>query len=560
MRVLAISPLDTDATASLYIDGDWHIIAEERLSRKKLHAGFPHLAVNELMNRTNTQPNDIDCITYPFLPWWKEAAHIANGYLREIPSNAIQPSTSAARHLNSYTKWCIRAIRNHRKYHQELKQELNKIGFTAKIERVEHHLAHAASAYLTSGFNEALAITLDWYGSGLSGSINICTPHSIKRLKGFRYPHSTGLLYAQVTRALGFKVMRHEGKIVGLAAFGNHKILGDKVKNRFTTKNGDLRYRCSMDERFANDLAENYPREHVAAAYQHALETIVGDIVRYWTQKTGLRNIALAGGVAANVKLNQTIAELHDDINIFIHPAMGDGGTGVGATLSVLFNNGQATSQEWNTCNLGPAYSESELQTAISTAGLNPVRPENWADAIAQLLAQGKVVARFNGAMEYGPRALGNRSILCTATDPAINNWLNQRLGRTEFMPFAPATLAGHHKERYCNIERMEAATRFMTITVRCTELMKRESPAAVHVDDTARPQIVRHQDNPTFHAILDAYYKRTGIPTIINTSFNMHEEPIVCTPKDAIRAFTQSKLDALSMGPFLITQPEQNE
>lgn len=560
MRVLGISALDTDATASLHLDGSWHIIAEERLSRKKLHAGFPYLAVKELLNSTNTRPEDIDCIAYPFLPWWSEAARIASGYLRDLPSNAMEPWTSAARHLNSYAKWCFRAVRDHHKHHRELNRGLGRIGFRAEIERVEHHLAHAASAYLTSGFNEALGVTLDWYGSGLSGSINICTPHGIERLKGFRYPHSTGLLYAQATRALGFKAMRHEGKVVGLAAFGNHEILGDKVTSRFRTKDGDFRYRCGMDERFANDLAANYPREDVAAAYQHALETIVCDIVSYWMQKTGLRDIVLAGGVAANVKLNQAIAELHNDINIFIHPAMGDGGTGVGAALAVLFNNGEATSQEWMTCNLGPAYSESELQTALRAAGFNPARLENWADAVAQLLAQGKAVARFDGAMEYGPRALGNRSILCAATDPAVNHWLNQRLGRTEFMPFAPATLAGHRKERYLNMDRIEAATRFMTVTVRCTELMKRESPAAVHVDGTARPQIVRRRDNPALHAVLEAYCNRTGIPTIINTSFNMHEEPIVCTPEDAIRAFTESKLDALSMGPFLIARSEQDE
>jgi carbamoyltransferase len=173
---------------------------------------------------------------------------------------------------------------------------------------------------------------------------------------------------------------------------------------------------------------------------------------------------------------------------------------------------------------------------------------------VARLLAVGKIVARFDGAMEYGPRALGNRSILVAAGDPDINDWLNKRLGRTEFMPFAPVTLHEQRHERYVNIDKYAEALRFMTITCDCTELMRTESPAAVHVDGTARPQVIRKQDNETYYRILEEYHRLTGIPTLINTSFNMHEEPIVCTPSDAIRAFQLGHLDYLSMGPFLVS------
>jgi carbamoyltransferase len=156
--------------------------------------------------------------------------------------------------------------------------------------------------------------------------------------------------------------------------------------------------------------------------------------------------------------------------------------------------------------------------------------------------------------MEYGPRALGYRSFLCSASDPEINNRLNQWLGRTEFMPFAPVTLFEHCRERYLEIDKCAESARFMTITCDCTSLMKQESPAAVHIDGTARPQIVRREDSPELHAILEEYYRITGIPTLINTSFNMHEEPIVCTPEDALRAFEEAGLDFLFMGPFIVT------
>ena len=175
---------------------------------------------------------------------------------------------------------------------------------------------------------------------------------------------------------------------------------------------------------------------------------------------------------------------------------------------------------------------------------------------VAMLLAAGKVVARFDGRMEYGPRALGNRSILYHAKEPAVNQWLNQRLGRTEFMPFAPATLYEHRDANYQNINGAEYAAQFMTLTFDCTEAMKRDCPAAVHVDGTARPQLVSAESSPGFHRILTEYYKLTGIPSVINTSFNMHEEPIVCTPDDAMRAFLQGNLDYLAMGDFLVEHP----
>lgn len=554
MRVLGISSLDKDATASLYLDGTWHAIAEERLSRKKLHAGFPHRALAELFQCTGTQPADIDYVAYPFLPWWREATCIMGGYLRDFPAAILDraPWHATGYHLGAYAKWCQKSVHSLRKYHRELAAVLDLWGIRSRLVRIEHHLAHTAGAYLTSGFENALALTLDWYGSGLSGSVSRCTPDDIQRLKSFRYPHSMGLFFAQVTQALGFKPARHEGKVVGLAAFGDHRILGDLVLDRFEMQDGRFHYRTAMDGRFARDLATRFPHEHVAAAYQHALERVVCRLVEYWRRETGLHNVVLSGGVMANVKLNQRISELCKDLRVFIHPAMGDGGTGVGATLALLFEKGEVRSRAWKTCNLGPAYTENELADALASAGVNAMRLADWSKAVARLLAEGKVVARFGGAMEYGPRALGNRSILCTAIDPAVNDSLNRRLHRTEFMPFAPATLEGFQVARYHDIERVALPARFMTVTVPCTALMKKESPAAVHIDGTARPQIVRQKDNPDLYAILEAYHHRTGIPTLINTSFNIHEEPIVCTPADAIRVFRQSHLDALSMGPFL--------
>jgi len=201
----------------------------------------------------------------------------------------------------------------------------------------------------------------------------------------------------------------------------------------------------------------------------------------------------------------------------------------------------------------GPDFSEKNIEKALKKYGLTYKKYKNIEAKIAGLLADKKIIGRFNGRMEYGPRALGNRSILYEAKDRSVNDWLNKRLKRTEFMPFAPVTLEEYAGKCYKNIHGAEYPSRFMTITFNCTDYMKKTSPACVHVDDTARPQIIRRKDNPSYYKILKEYHRITGIPSIVNTSFNMHEEPIVCSPNDAIRAFLSSGIDYLAIGPYLV-------
>jgi carbamoyltransferase len=204
----------------------------------------------------------------------------------------------------------------------------------------------------------------------------------------------------------------------------------------------------------------------------------------------------------------------------------------------------------------GSSYQDAEIVKAIEAFGFTATFETNIADSVAKLLAEGHVVARFTGRMEYGPRALGHRSILYQTTDPSINDWLNAHLLRTEFMPFAPATLIEYADECYQGLDGARDSARFMTITFNCTEKMKAQSPGVVHVDGTARPQILDPHSAPDFYKILTAYYQRTGIPSLINTSFNMHGEPIVCSPDDALRSFNQGKLAYLAIGNWLVANP----
>lgn len=291
----------------------------------------------------------------------------------------------------------------------------------------------------------------------------------------------------------------------------------------------------------------------MAFAYQRILERVSVQWVSHFVRRHDVKNIALAGGVAANVKNNQRIYEIEGVQSVFVQPAMGDDGAGLGAALARAEELGTLSMQPLTVPYFGPEFSTAEIKSALDCRSLKYHRPECIEDEVAQLLAQGEIVARFDGRLEYGPRALGNRSILCQATDARINATLNAKLHRTEFMPFAPMTLLDEASRCYLNTAGITHALRFMTITVECTEFMKTRCPAAVHVDGTARPQLVSEAVNPSCFRILNRYHELTGIPTVINTSFNMHEEPIVCSPEDAIRGFLEGQLDNLAIGPFLV-------
>jgi len=451
-------------------------------------------------------------------------------------------------------QWASVAKKSLQHWQQDLAKGLAQFGWTDKLKRIDHHLSHAANCYLTSGFEEALIITLDGYGTGLAGSASIGKDGQIKRQHGVKFPHSLGSMYEHVTSSLGYRPGRHEGKIVGLASYGDPKLLADILLSRIEQDEGNFQINGANNIYFSRYLASQFPKIDVAAAYQYVLEVVATKFVKYWVEKTGISKVVLSGGVTANVKLNQRIFEIDGVDGIFVYPNMGDGGCGTGAAL---FHT-QRNQVKPSICSayFGPEFSEADIEQALNAEKLTYTRPERLAAEVAALIHSGKVVARFDGRMEYGPRALGNRSIMYHAREPEVNQWLNHRLGRTEFMPFAPVTLYEAREKYFHNIQGAEHAAEFMTVTFDCPEEMKRDCPAAVHVDGTARPQLVKRDVNPGYYDILKEYEKLSGISSLINTSFNMHEEPIVCSPKDAVRAFVDGRLDYLCIGPFLVESP----
>lgn len=614
MRVLGISPLDKDTNVSLMEDGRvLFACGEERLSRVKLQSGFPHMALREGLNHLGWEPGSIDVVAYAFYDAAEEGRLIAESAKIDTQlhtqgrdtSNKLYKDSIAAdykvdrrqlipgldteaseftpkkawykrlvyeqmagtsavdirAHKRLFGKWQANAVADHTQWNLELAAGLKAFGLENKpLKRFQHHDTHAANAFYASPYETALAVTFDGYGSGMCGGIYTCGPNGIEAIHRFRFPNSLGIFYEHVTSGLGFKPSRHEGKIVGLAAYGDARHLAEVLLARFDTTDGDITITGGMNHYFTRALAGHFAKRDVAAAYQFVLEEVARRVVTYWLQKTGLTNIVVSGGVHANVKLNQRLREIPGVNSIFVYPNMGDGGCGTGAAMLTFGHEIMKKAGPFDTVYFGPEYTEAKIRAALDAEKLQYERFDEPEERTAELLADNHIVGRFAGRMEYGPRALGNRSVLYPAKEPEVNQWLNHQLARTEFMPFAPSCLAEFAPQLFHNVKGCEKTAEFMTITFDCTDWMKAHSPAAVHVDGTARPQLVTAKSNPGYHKLLAAYERRTGIPVLINTSFNMHEEPIICTPQDAVRAFLLGNLDYLAAGPFLVPHPKLKE
>lgn len=559
MIIVGLSPIVHESAVGVLVDGKLvAAAAEERFTRVKNQGGFPHRALQYVLARAGVSPRDVDYVAYAALPFTQERLRDLVGYganvlyLAQVPDRVLNKVS----HLANYT----RALLFNKEWatwggsQRKIRAALAEYGLADKLVYVDHHRAHCASAYYASGFDRCLVVSLDGYGSGQAGSFYLAEGGKLTLLASIPYPHSLGTFYRRVTQALGFKPNRHEGKIVGLAAFGDPNKLHDEIFQRFDLTHEEYyRFKNGQDPLYEKRLVGRYRREDIAAAYQKVLEEVATYYIAKWVRRTGVTKVACAGGVFANVKMNQRVAEIPEVQEVFVFPAMGDGGVGVGAAYALHADLVGLEPARLGHVYLGPEYTEAEMERALRNAGLPFRRAADVETEIVEHLVNNRVVCRFHGAMEFGPRALGNRSILYPAVDPAVNKWLNDRLRRSEFMPFAPVSLDRKASELYVNVDRVRYTAQFMTITTDCTDLMKRQSPAAVHVDGTARPQLVNEEINPSMNKILEGYYARTGIPTLINTSFNMHEEPIVCSPEDAIRAFQDGDLEVLALGPFLV-------
>jgi carbamoyltransferase len=448
----------------------------------------------------------------------------------------------------------------------KVKKRLEMGGVAAPLSVIDHHVSHLASAYFTSGWDRCIAMSLDAQGDGYCCRVALCENGTLNLLHSVPFFHSPGYFYAYVTAILGFKP-RRDGKVTGLAALGEPSKTRDVFQDRISYDSEKMRFDnhgayWNLEIDYLRNRLSGCEPADIAAGVQAQLESVVTSYVKDVLSRHGLSdvNLAVAGGVFANVKLNQRLAEMSEISQLYVFPHMGDGGLPVGSALVLTARmmakqDGRLTPYRVSDVYLGPSHDNGEILKALEAAGCTFSRPDNIHDEIAGLVAEEKVVARFRGAMEYGPRALGHRSILACPVDPSINQRLNQKLKRTEFMPFAPVVLFDHASDYFEGLSEVEASTPYMTVTCNVTEKCWLEAPGIVHKDGTARPQVVRPEQNPDMCSILNSYKRLTGLPLMINTSFNIHEEPIVCNPIEAIAAWRIGALDALAIGDYLVTR-----
>lgn len=542
---------------------------EERYTRRKFQDGFPKLTLRQLLKEKKvSQRLNIDiAIASKFhvsnslgewmsLDWKYEILEKLFSIFRL--DNLLWGSKLGPNLLN-YLGMLQRTFRKRRI--KGLLKELKIVPRT--INFYDHHTCHAAAGYYTSGWDDCMVITQDASGDGYCSKVFICKDGKMEEKHAVPFFHSPGHYYEYVTLMFGFKMGR-EGKVTGLSARGDaSKTLPIFLKEMsYDKKHGRCCnqgfYRKAELNRLKR-LLDGFSREDIAAGIQKHLEMMMASyvsmMVKMYSSNKQVK-LVVTGGVFANVRLNQKISQLKGVSQLYIYPHMGDGGLAAGAAFKLLGDKG-LKSKKMSNIYLGDDIKKKDTDLVLRKYNnrVIAVKPKDFPQAIVELLSVGKVVAIVRGRMEYGPRALGHRTLLSQATDESVNDWLNKRLKRSEFMPFAPILREEDLTLYFNNWEKVVSSIPFMTVTVDCNRLCQDEAPAIVHIDKTARPQIVRKQSEPFIYKILSEYQKITEKRILINTSFNIHEEPIVRNAEDAVKTFLGGHIDALVLGNYLITK-----
>jgi carbamoyltransferase len=586
MNILGISCFYHDAAAALIVNGSVvAAVEEERLTRKKHDPSFPSMAIEYCLSQAGIRVEDLDAVVFYEKPIRK--------FIRILNSTLQNAPRSYPVFLNAMHDWLGDKLWVKNTIVAELHVSPEKIFFC------DHHLAHAASSFFASPFERAAIVTVDGVGEDTTTIIARGDGALIESVVSKSFPHSIGLLYSVFTAFLGFEVNEGEYKVMGLAAYGEPTYV-DKVRTLitqaddgsycineeyfafttsveygfnnkflelfgvprsperdFVTKRMDL----SLQEQFTDeDLEKNQYYADVAASIQVVVEEMVLKIVKHALRITGESNLCFAGGVALNSVANGRILRESGFSNVFIQSAAGDAGGALGSALwasRTLFQDSR--SNVVLPTYLGPSYGSKEIEEAIRNAQLSYERVDHDEDELANristFLAEGKVVGLFQGRCEWGPRALGNRSIIADPRNPDMRDIVNTKVKfREPFRPFAPVVLAESAKEFFeLGGEAYENLTRYMLLTTNVKKEKMNDIPACTHINGTARVQTVTPDDNSRFYNVIKSFEDKTSVPVILNTSFNLRGEPIVTSPRDAIKTFLASGIDVLVLENYIL-------
>lgn len=581
MITIGINPVHSATVAIVDEQSVLAVVAEERLSRVKNHFGFPRQALGRCIELAGINAEDVAhvCVSYREL---KKTLPFLNDAIFRRGDDFLDVYNHLPVGLRFRQFWEL-GLGLRKDAGQTYLALLREHGIHANLHFIDHHRAHANSVYYTQSDHHGLVVVADGHGDG--ASVSLFAPDGESRLQLLHQVPaacSPGEFYSAVTKHLGFRQQRHEGKVMGLAAKGEPERTYDILAPCLFFDRGTLLSEMQRPGIAATGLAllanivtgnwvsgtlstaylqyfrevlGEYSREDIAAGAQKVLEDALTAYVRWHRKGRPEKNLLLSGGVFANVCLNQRIAEMEDVSTVRVHPDMGDGGTALGAALEPLAAAAPSARMAFPHVYLGTEYPESLIEACLDKHGIPYAKGENVAREVARRLDAGELVGIFQGRMEYGPRALGARSILCTATGPDRADLLNRRLSRSEFMPFAPVVLERNAPQLFHLRESIRDCLYRMTMTVACTPKMQAEYPAAVHVDGTARPQLMpeacRHM---LVFQVLEAYEALTGRICLINTSFNLHEEPIVESPAGAVAVLAAGAIDSLAFNTTILS------
>ncbi|HEU4459116.1 MAG TPA: carbamoyltransferase C-terminal domain-containing protein [Methylibium sp.] len=612
MITLGINAAFHDSSAAIVVDGLVVAASEEERYTRIKHAKralpfsaweLPFHAIDHCLEAAGIKLHDVDHVAYSFDPQ-AFVAHRDDGLSPAGPfvlPDAESRPTREDRGVRALRAWDNRWDPLFLAYMQSvprhladgaphhLRRRLAKPAGQAqprwRFHHVDHHLCHQASAFLAAPFDRCAVLTLDGRGEEATTTYGVYRGHeqgragSYRPLGEVRMPHSLGLLYERVTMHLGFLGSSDEYKVMALAALGRPKLAGALEQHVHVGSDGRYRIEAIDMARVlgpARALDEPLSQHHfdIAASLQVVLEDTVGKLARWLRETSGESKLAMAGGVALNCVMNAKLRDSGLFDAVWVQPAAGDAGTALGAALWIDARERPHESvapvaepapnepvavplaeRRWTMehAYLGPSWSEAQIEELLRWAKLDYRRPDDLAEATAELLARNAVVGWYQGRMEWGPRALGARSILASPIDPAMQQRLNDLKDREDFRPVAPAILEERFAQWFEPAEANGGTAPFMLFVYRTKAGCAERIPSACHSDGTARVQTVSAQTNPAFHALLAAFERRTGVPVLVNTSFNVRGQPVVCRPQDALEAFFTTPLDALAIGPFLI-------
>ena len=596
-RILGISAFYHDSAAALVIDGRIAAAAqEERFTRTKHDPGFPLHSIRYCLDQAGINAGDLDHVVFYEKPFIK-FERLLETYL------AFAPSGYSSFRL-SIPLWLKEKLFQKRLLRQSLAEIDPDIDWEARLLFTDHHQSHAASAFFPSPFEQAAVLILDGVGEWTTTSAGMGRGNTLEITREIQFPHSIGLLFSAFTYYTGFKVNSGEYKVMGLAPYGEPKYV-DRIFNSLVDLKDDGSYRLDLgyfnyctgltmtNGRF-HDLFGGEPRKpeqlldqrhmDLAASIQKATEEIVLRLARSLAKETGAANLCLAGGVALNCVANGKIRRDGSFERIWIQPAAGDAGGAVGAALAAHYQFNRAPRQlngaadSMSGAYLGPSYAQNDIESRLKNAGARfaVLDDQDLISRAVEALADEKAVGWFQGRMEFGPRALGARSILGDPRSTSMQKSLNLRVKfRESFRPFAPAVL----REDVADWFELDEDSPYMLLVADVISRRRRamtneerrlfgidklnvcrsDVPAVTHVDYSARIQTVHAETNSRFHALLTAFKQKTGCPVLVNTSFNIRGEPIVCTPEDAFRCFMGSDIEVLAIGNCFLRKEEQD-